>query len=139
MTSGLRKAHKIIWIVLGLLGAVLIVLSINSVKQPFLTDSDASIATITEGVHTIEDNTQFYMSIEEQANSNKLQIVLKTPLKSASTVVYTLTPDHKKGAFLGTIDKKGLYAFDIDKSIKKIQLYDGIKNNEIRNIDLSWE
>jgi hypothetical protein len=139
MTSGLRKAHKIIWIVLGLLGAVLIVLSINSVKQPFLTDSDASIATTTEGVHTIEDNAQFYMSIEEQANSNTLQIVLKRPLKSASTIVYTLTSDLKKGTFLGTIDKKGLYAFDIDKSIKKIQLYDGIKNNEIRNIDLSWE
>jgi hypothetical protein len=139
MTSGLRKAHKIIWIVLTVVGVVLIVFSIKSVKQQLHTDGDIAITTASDAVHTIENNPQLYVSIEELANSNTLQIAIKKPLKSASTVVYALTPENNQGAFLGSIDKKGLYTFDIDKSIKKIQLYDGIKNNEIRNIDLSWE
>ncbi len=139
MTSGLRKAHKILWIVLTVVGIVLIVFAIKSVKQQLRTDEDIAITTASEAVHAVINNDQLQVRVEELATTNQLQIAIKKPLKSASTVVYALTSDNTQGAFLGSIDKKGLYTFDIDKSIKKIQLYDGIKNTEIQNIDLSWE
>lgn len=139
MTSGLRKAHKVIWMVLGILGVVLIIASINSVKEPLGIDSDTSISSTKENVRTIEDNVQLSVNIEELANINKLHIVIKKPLKSAASSVYVLTNDQERGAFLGSIDNKGLYTFTIEKTAKKIQLYDGIKKSVIRNIDLSWE
>lgn len=139
MTSGLRKAHKVIWMVLGILGVVLIIASINSVKEPLGIDSDTSISSTKENVRTIEDDAQLSVNVEELASINKLHIVIKKPLKSAATGVYVLTNDQERGAFLGSIDKKGLYMFTIEKTAKKIQLYDGIKKSVIRNIDLSWE
>ncbi|WP_299766776.1 hypothetical protein [uncultured Dokdonia sp.] len=139
MTSGLRKAHKVIWMVLGILGVVLIIASINSVKEPLGIDSDTSISSTKKNVRTIEENAQLSVNVEELANINKLHIVIKKPLKSAATGVYVLTNDQERGAFLGSIDNKGLYTFTIEKTAKKIQLYDGIKKSVIRNIDLSWE
>ncbi|WP_299674210.1 hypothetical protein [uncultured Dokdonia sp.] len=139
MTSGLRKAHKMIWMALGLLGTVLIVASINSVKEPLGIDSDSAISKIQKGTFSIEDDAQLSVSIEELATVNKLQIVVKKPLKSAATSVYVINKNQERSILLGSIDKKGLYTFDIEKTVKRVQLYDGIKKRIIRNIDLSWE
>lgn len=139
MNSGLRKTHKIMWPVLGLLGAVLIVLSINSVKESIGIDRDASVATTQQNAHIIEDNAQWYVSMQELTDTNKLQIVVKKPLKSASTSVYTTNGAQERGTLLGSIDNKGLYTFTVGKSIKEVQLYDGIKKSVIRNIDVSWD
>ena len=139
MNSGLRKTHKIMWMVLGLLGAVLIVLSINSVKESIGIDKDASITTTQQDAHIIEDNADWHISIQELSGKNKLQIVVKKPLKSASTSVYTTQGEQERGTFLGSIDNKGLYTFTVEKSVKEVQLYDGIKKSVIRNIDVSWD
>ncbi|SNR49487.1 hypothetical protein [Dokdonia pacifica] len=139
MTSGLRKTHKIMWMVLGLLGAVLIVLSINSVKEPLGIDNEIITSKTQKGAVPVENNAQLYASIEELATVNKLQIVIKKPLKSAATSVYTVDENQERSTFIGSIDNKGLYTFDIEKTVKKIQLYDGIKKSVIYNIDLSWE
>lgn len=139
MTSGLRKAHKIIWLVLGILGVVLIVLSVKSVKQSLDIDRDISVIKKPTTEHTITDNADWYIAVEELTDTNVIQIVVKRPLKSASTGVYEMSSNQERGAFIGTMDKKGLYTFKLDKTVKKIQLFDAIKNDVIQNIDLSWD
>ena len=139
MTSGLRKVHKFMWLFLGALGIVLIVASIKSVKQSFPLDNDLSAIEPVEGFHTIQDNADWLIHIKEATPKNTLEIIVKRPLKSASTGVYAATSDQERGSFLGSMDKKGLYTFEVDKTVTNIQLFDAIKNTTIQNIALSWE
>lgn len=136
MTSGLRKTHKIIWILLLIIIPVLIMFSIHSIKEPLLTDGDVLISEEVSGQRTILENDSFYISIKEQNSSNALQVILKKPLKTASSIVYGVTSSNGDGKYLGTLSKKGIYKFEVDKSIKSILIYDDIKKNNIINIAL---
>ncbi|WP_025667164.1 superantigen-like protein SSL4 [Aquimarina megaterium] len=136
MTSGLRKTHKIIWIVLIIIMPVLIVLSIKSIKEPLLTDGDLSLTPILSGQRIVLDDDSFFIGIKEQNSLNALQIILKKPLKSASSLVYGVLPSKKKDTYLGVLDKKGVYMFEIDKQIRSIRIYDEIKKSDIVNIEL---
>ncbi|WP_298544564.1 hypothetical protein [uncultured Aquimarina sp.] len=136
MTSGLRKAHKITWILLLIAVPVLIMFSIHSIKEPLLTDNDVLLSEKISGQRTVLENDTFYISIKEQNSSNALQIILKKPLKTASSIVYSLTPSNGDGTYLGTLSKKGIYQFEVDKSTRSIRIYDEIKKNNIINITL---
>ena len=83
MNSGVQKTHKIMCMILGLLGAVLIVLSIYSVKESIAIDYDVSIIAT-------QQNAQSHISVEELTSVNTLHIVAKKPLKNASTSVYMI-------------------------------------------------
>ncbi|WP_299443666.1 hypothetical protein [uncultured Aquimarina sp.] len=136
MTSGLRKTHKIIWILLLIAVPVLLMFSIHSIKEPLLTDSDVLISEKVSGQRTVLENDTFYISIKEQNSSNALQVILKKPLKTASSILYGITPSNGDGNYLGTLSKKGIYQFEVDKSTKSIRIYDDIKKNNIINIAL---
>ncbi|WP_106793291.1 hypothetical protein [Aquimarina sp. Aq78] len=135
MTSGLRKMHKIVWILLIIVMPVLIFLSIKSIKEPLLTDGDVSLTPIRSGQRIVLDDDSFFIGIKEQNSLNALQIILKRPLQSASSLIYGIS-NHKKDTYLGTLDKKGVYTFEIDKKIRSIRIYDEIKKNDIINIEL---
>ncbi|WP_024771797.1 hypothetical protein [Aquimarina macrocephali] len=135
MTSGIRKMHKIIWILLIIIMPVLIILSIKSIKEPLLTDGDVSLTPTLSGQRIIIEDDIFFISIKEQSSFNSLQIILKRPIKSASSLIYGIS-NHKKDTYLGTINKKGVYTFEIDKKIRSIRIYDEIKKNDIINIEL---
>ena len=139
MTSGLRKAHKFMWLFLGALGMVLIVASIKSVKQSLPLDKNISAVEPVEGFHIVQDNADWLIQIKEATPKNKVDIIVKRPLKSASTGVYTTSSNQEREAFLGSMDKKGVYSFEVDKTVTNIQLFDAIKNTTIQNIELSWE
>ncbi|WP_299247066.1 hypothetical protein [uncultured Aquimarina sp.] len=136
MTSGLRKTHKIIWIILLITVPVLIMFSIHSIKEPLLTDNDVLLSEKISGQRSVLENDTFYISIKEQNSSNALQVILKKPLKTASSIVYSLTPSNGNGTYLGTLSKKGIYQFEVDKSTRSIRIYDEIKKNNIINITL---
>ncbi|AXT19122.1 hypothetical protein D7030_14140 [Flavobacteriaceae bacterium AU392] len=140
MTSDLRKVHKIIWIILIIAIPVLIVFSIKSIKEPLFTDSDLKIVSKNNVQNTILDNDSFHISVQGKNTSlNMLNIVVKKPLKSASSIVYGTSSDSGKEIYLGVIDKKGIYTFDIDRSIKGLRIYDDIKKIDISNLKLQWE
>lgn len=140
MTSDLRKAHKIIWIILIIAIPVLIVFSIKSIKEPLFTDSDLKIVSKDNVQNTILDNDSFHISVQgKNTPLNMLNIVVKKPLKSASSIVYGTSSNSEKEIYLGIIDKKGIYTFDIDKSIKELRIYDDIKKIDISNLKLQWE
>lgn len=115
---------------------VLIVLSIKSIKEPLLTDDDLSLTPILSGQRIVLDDDSFFIGVKEQNSLNALQIILKKPLKSASSLVYGVLPSEKKDTYLGVLDKKGVYMFEIDKQIRSIRIYDEIKKSDIVNIEL---
>ncbi|WP_109302672.1 hypothetical protein [Aquimarina sp. AU474] len=136
MTSGLRKMHKIIWIMLIVIVPVLIFLSIQSIKQPLLTDSDVLLTSEESGKRAVIDNEHLSISIDEQGSSNTLQLILKKPLKSASSIVYAVSSNQQKRSLLGVLDTKGIYTFELNKLTESITIYDEIKKSDIINIKL---
>ncbi len=136
MTSGLRKMHKTMWIMLIVIVPILIFLSIKSIQQPVLTDSDVSLTAKLSGERAIIDNEYFFMSIDEEEDSNTLKLILKKPLKSASSIVYEENINRQNRTFLGVLDKKGIYTFELNKLTESITIYDEIKKNDIINIKL---
>ncbi|MDY8134551.1 hypothetical protein [Aquimarina sp. 2201CG5-10] len=136
MTSGLRNTHKIIWILLIIAVPILIILSVQSIKEPLFSDNDELFISETSNQRTILEDQNFLIHIKEQNTGNVLHIILKKPLKSASSLVYGITTDTQKEVYIGTLNNTGQYSFDIDKLIKKVKIYDEIKQNDILNIEL---
>lgn len=130
MTTPLRKTHKVLWILLAIIMPILIVFSIGSIKNVLLTDNDV-IVNSTSG-ETLLENQQFTVSVHKTNRIQTLHIVLKTPLKNASSLVYS-TP---KDVLIGTLTKKGIYAFELPLGSNGIRIYDEIKETDILNIAL---
>lgn len=136
MTSGLRKAHSIIWICLIVIIPILLVLSVKSIREPLITDNDVTIKSTSNGEQTILENSQFLIGVKELNSVKHIRIILKKPLKSASSMVYGTLNNGTTDQFLGVIDKKGVYQFKADTSIKTIRIYDEIKKNNIIKLEL---
>ncbi len=130
MITSLRKTHKILWMLLAIVMPLLIVLSIGSIKKVLLTDSDV-IVNSTSG-NTLLENQQFTISIHKTNNTLILHVVLKKPLKNASSLVYSTPND----ILIGTITKKGIYDFELPSGSNGIRIYDEIKEIDILNIAL---
>jgi hypothetical protein len=135
MTSNLRKAHKLIWIILILTIPVVLVFAVLEIKEPAIDDSDLVLAEAPVGQMVLDDET-FSMSVQKAGESSQLHIILKRPMKSPSAVIYGVSSEAKKEYFLGVIDKKGMYNFELSDGTKGIRIHDAIKEEDIINIEL---
>jgi len=135
MTSNLRKAHKLIWIILFLTIPVVMVFAVLEIKKPAINDGNLVLAEALSGQMVLE-NDIFSMSVQKTGETNQLHVIVKRPLKNPSAVIYGISSEDKKGYFLGVIDKKGLYSFEMKDSTKGIRIYDAIKEEDIINIEL---
>jgi len=135
MTSNLRKAHKLIWIILFLTIPVVMVFAVLEIKKPAINDGDLLLAEAPAG-QMVLDNETFSMSVQKTEESNQLHVILKRPLKNPSAVIYGISSEDKKEYFLGVIDKKGLYNFELRDGLKGIRIHDAIKEEDIINIEL---
>ncbi len=134
MTSGLRKTHRFIWITLGLLVSSLIALSTIATKKPLEIDKDFSVVSKHKTQRAVFEDAYFVINLNEKNELNNLEIILKKPLKSASSLVYGYSNNSKN--LLGSIDTKGRYTFTIDKFTTSIAIYDEIKKTNIAKIKL---
>ena len=138
MNSGLRKTHLRIWIVVVLITPVCIAISIWGRPSFPLSESSHKKHTVQALPRIVKEVETGYLKINLRGENNlikQLEIIVKTPLKSASTIVYYYE-NKGKGRYIGSIQSKGLYRFPIDKSIQGIILYDPIKRREIQQIEL---
>lgn len=135
MTSNLRKAHKLIWILLFLTIPVVMVFAVLEIKKPTINDGDLVLSETSSG-RMVLDNENFSLSVQKDEEANNLQLILKRPLKNPSAVIYGVTSEEKKEYFIGVIDKKGFYNFQLKDSSKGIRIYDAIKEEDIINIEL---
>jgi len=135
MTSSLRKAHKLIWILLFLTIPVVMVFAVLEIKKPAINDGNLVLAEALSG-QTVLENETFSMSVQKAGKTNQLHVIVKRPLKNPSAVIYGVSSEEKKEYFLGVIDKKGVYSFEMKDSTQGIRIYDAIKEEDIINIEL---
>lgn len=135
MTSHLRKAHKIIWMLLLVTVPVVMVFAVLETKKPAINDGDLVLSEASLGPLSI-DNENFSVSVQKEGAVEHLQLILKRPLKNPSAVIYGISSEENKEYFIGEIDKKGFYNFELNKSTKKVRIYDAIKKEDIINIEL---
>ena len=135
MTSNLRKAHKLIWILLFLTIPVLMVFAVLEIKKPAINDGNLLLTEARSG-QIILDTETFSMSVQKVGETHQLQVIVKRPLKNPSAVIYGVSSEENKEYFIGVIDKKGVYNFQLKGDLKGIRMYDAIKEQDIINIEL---
>ena len=131
MTYVERKIHKLIWIILVIITPIFLVFAATSIKEPFITDTDLKVSNSNKGKIIIQNDQLDVYKISDK----QLQVIVKTPIKSASSSVYGVTTT-KKETFLGTIDKKGIYQFNINSNYSSLKIVDNIKKTNLFNIQL---
>ena len=85
MEYSLRRRHRLIWIIISVIGSVLIVFSINSIKESFNSEQEVYSHVNNSGLHVLYENESLHLAWEELSNSNKLYLHVIKPFKAAST------------------------------------------------------
>jgi hypothetical protein len=134
MTSGQRKAHRYIWLVLAILIPIIIGVSVKDLSI-FSTEEHLEIVSTNNSktiLKTVE-NELVKVSIVEQDSITTVEIILKKPLKHPSSSVFTVKND-KRGYFIGQLNSVGIYNFKVTTIPKGIIVYDDIKETKITKI-----
>jgi len=87
------------------------------------------MANSKEGGASIENDL-----IAVSKNNNTLSLRLKSPLKSASSLVYSCDAQGNKLMLLGQVDSNKMYQFSLQEDIQGVLIYDGIKNKTITKL-----
>ncbi len=131
MTSGQRKAHKYIWLLLIIIVPILIIFSIkdldafaskNNISNEFKVSKDAVLKAAENEL------------IKVSLSSNSIEIILKSTLKNASSIVYESDSEGNKKEIIGQLTTSGIYNFKIENQPKGIVLYDELKENVITKL-----
>lgn len=133
MTSGLRKAHKYIWLLLVIVVPTLIVFAIKNLEFfPSENNAAATFSASKDTALTSKENAIIKVSVFE----NSIEIILKTTLKSASSIVYSLDANGNKSKSIGQLTTAGIYTFKTDAMPKGILIIDELKNIELTKLTL---
>jgi hypothetical protein len=133
MTSGLRKAHKYIWLLLIIIVPVIMVFSIKDL-DPFSSRTHA--ASQLTGSKKTSIKTSENDIIKVSVFESHVEIILKTTLKNSSSAVYEMDKKGNKSKVLGQLTTAGIYNFNINNLPKGIIIYDAIKQVEITKFSL---
>lgn len=132
MTSGLRKAHKYIWLLLVIIVPVIMFLSIKDLD---IFSSEKNTATIT--AKTSKKNVIVSTEneiVKASLYPNHVEIILKSTLKNSSSIVYEMDAKGHKSSLIGQLTTAGIYKFNINHLPKGIMMYDALKGVEITKL-----
>ena len=132
MTSGLRKAHRHIWLILVIAVPVLMVFAIKDLNFS-KTNSGRSFNT-----EFTKKNTKPAFEndlIKVAFYSNSIELILKKTLKSASSIVYAVDNKGVK-TVIGQLTTSGKYQFDVTETPNNILIRDEIKDVLITQTNL---
>ncbi|MGB3606042.1 MAG: hypothetical protein WA775_13465 [Psychroserpens sp.] len=133
MTSGLRKAHKYIWLLLVIIIPIIIALSIKDLDV--FSSNNQTLTTIKESKNSslnMAENDVIKVSVFE----NQIEIILKSTLKNSASVVYEMDGKGNKSTIIGQITTTGIYTFKINNLPKGIIIYDDLKQVDITKLAL---
>ena len=133
MTSGLRKAHKYIWLLLIIIVPVIMFFSIKDLN---LFSSGTHTASQVSGSKKMSLKSYENDIIKVAVFESHIEIILKTTLKNSSSVVYEMDKKGKKSNIIGQLTTAGIYNFNINNLPKGIIIYDAIKQIEITKFSL---
>ena len=131
MTSGLRKAHRYSWLILGVVVPVMIVFAIK--------DLNLDATNPGKSVNTEFTKKNFKSAFENELikvafTSNSIELILKKTLKNASSVVYAVDKNGVK-TVIGQLTTAGKYQFSVNQTPKNILIQDKIKGVLITQTD----
>ena len=128
MTSGLRKAHKYIWLLLVIIVPIIIIFSIKDLNIFSSESNDISELKGSKEISlkSVEDDI-----VKASVYKNHIEIILKTTLKNSSSVVYAMNDKGNRSHIIGQLTTAGVYNFNINNLPKGLIIYDALKNVEI--------
>ena len=136
MTSGLRKAHKYIWLLLIIIVPVIMVFSIKDLD---IFSSENNTISQLKGSKKVSLKTSENNIIKASVFENHVEIILKSTLKNSSSVVYEMDEKGNKSGIIGQLATAGIYNFNISTLPKGIIIYDDLKDVEITKLSFKWD
>jgi len=136
MTSGLRKAHKFIWLLIIIGIPTLILFSIKdlelfSSKNISLSEIEATKSNVIK----VAENDLVKASLIKKDSSITIEVILKSTLKNPSSLVYELNKNDGKGKIIGQVTTVGIYSFKTQDSLNGIVIYDALKEKLISKLE----
>ena len=136
MTSGLRKAHKYIWLLLIIIVPVMMVFSIKDLD---IFSSENNTTSQLKGSKKVSLKTSENDIIKASVFERHVEIILKSTLKNSSSVVYEMDEKGNKSGVIGQLTTAGIYNFNINILPKGIIIYDDLKDVEITKLSFKWD
>ncbi len=131
MDASQRKVHRIIWMSVAIVVPLFILFSIKDLHFKTAEKKSSPVETASEELVLKTAENEFIKTILYE---DHVEIILKSPLKNASSIVYTADTTGKPLKIIGQITASGIYNFDIQSAPEGIALYDGIRKTEITKI-----
>jgi len=136
MTSGQRKAHKYIWLLIAIGIPALIVFSIKDLDVfSSKSDSISKVEATKSNVIKIAENELIKASLIKMDSTYSIEVILKSTLKNPSSLVYELYKNDEKGELIGQLTTVGIYNFELKQSLKGIIIYDALKETLISKLE----
>ena len=131
MTSGQRKAHKYIWMLLGIVIPVIILFSIKDLTVfSFKKDTSSKFELLMTDALKVAENDIIKVALF----SDSITVILKRTLKNPSSILYSIDLEGNKEKVIGQLSTLGIYNFKITELPKGILLYDTLKEKIITKI-----
>ena len=127
MTSGLRKAHQFIWILLLISVPVIMYVSVKDLSFFSSEENSLQFTSLKKTRLQSFENDIVNVSVFE----THIEMILKTTLKNSSSVVYTMDENGNKSHVVGQLTTVGIYKFNINELPKGLIIYDDLKGIEI--------
>ena len=136
MTSGLRKAHKYIWLLLAIIVPLVMIFAIKDLDIIHSKKNKNSHAVISkENTLKVFENDIVKASVFE----SYMEIILKSTLKNPSSIVYEMDEKGNKSSVIGQLTTAGIYIFNINNLPKGIIISDNLKNVDITKFSFKWD
>jgi len=132
MTSGLRKAHRYIWLVLFIAIPIMIVFATKNLSFSGPNSEQSSTTTFTEKSTKAAFENEL---VKVALYPTNVELILKRPLKNASCIVYAIDKNDVKTA-IGQLTTPGKYQFKVTDLPENILIYDEIKDVLITKTNL---
>ena len=132
MTSGQRKIHRFSWIAITIIVPILIFFSVRNLD--FQQKENSSSFTEIRNETILKSAENEFLKINQYTNS--IEVIVKSPLKTSSSVLYSIDERGNKRNTLGQVSTVGIYRFEMNQKIQGIILYDEIKESEITKLSL---
>ena len=136
MTSGLRKAHKYIWLLIAIVIPIGMIFAIKDLD--FYSSERHNISEL-EGSKEVSLNSFENDIVKVSVYESHIELILKLTLKNSSSIVYEMNTKGNKSNVLGQLTTAGIYKFKINKLPKGIIISDDLKNVDITKFTFKWD
>ena len=136
MTSGQRKMHKYLWLLLIIIVPFIMIFSIKNLD---IFSSENNTTSQLKGSKKASLKSFENDIIKITIFENQVEIILKSTLKNSSSLVYEMDEKGNKSGVIGQLTTAGIYNFNINYLPKGIIIYDDLKQVEIAKFSFKWD